>query len=276
MSDAPSATAQPRAIVTKLPPIAFAYAYPQASPCGGIVAYKEDGDALSIITTYRADHMGGGRSLAAGGFWEVGSMLSKPPETVQDGDAELYREGHEELSDEIKTLISYDDFHKRTEHIWDGMVRKGQMPPRGTVTEAKPIPKRNAALYDNIYEDLGDDLRAVLTPEQFAGLADLVWNRMVYKDGIGVNAVVQKAIRLSDAEFDAILAMPNTEEQVGKKVETFLTRHYNSAADAEADIRTRLADFKYPEEVNAVVRWYNKKNEKREEDHQLEMLIPRI
>lgn len=182
----------------------FVYNFVQGSPCGALVGYKQTGDELTIMTTFRAAHMGGGRSLMAGGFWEPKEMLSLAPETARDGDVDLYREGFEELGEDLKSLIPYENFHERTEYVWDGMVRKG--------------------------------------------------------NGLGVNVIVQKAIRLTDQEFTAIMEMPPTSEQVGKKAETFLLRSYNDAAAAEKDIRACLSDFKYPEEVAAVVRLYNKKN----------------
>lgn len=181
----------------------FSYLYPQGSPCGAIVGYTQKGDELTILTTFRAAHMGGGRSVMAGGFWEVKEMLSLPADSMRDGDVDLYREGYEELGEGFKEIIPYEDFHERTEHLWDGMARK---------------------------------------------------------NGLGVHVVVQKAISLSDQEFVDIMNLPATDEQVGKKPETFLLRSFGSAADAEAHIRERLSDFRYREEVDAVVRLYRKKD----------------
>lgn len=184
--------------------ITYHYVFPQASPCGALLAYKQNGNALTLITTIRDASVGVGRSVTAGGFWEVKPMLAKPADTMQDGSAELYREFHEELGEGVKDIIPYEDFADRVEYLWDGMARKGV--------------------------------------------------------GLGVHAIVQKTLRLTDAEFDAIMATPETSEQRGKVAETFLLHAYNSAAAAEADIRARLSDFKYAEEVDAVVRWYNKKS----------------
>lgn len=203
MSEPSNGAGEPRAFA---PP--FMYQYVQGSPCGALVGYTQHGDELTIMTTFRAAHMGGGRSLMAGGFWEPVKMLPLPPETTRDGDVELYREGFEELGEDMKTLIPYEAFHDRAEHVWDGMVRKGT--------------------------------------------------------GLGVHVVVQKSIELTDQEFVAIMNMPPTDEQIGKKPETFLLRSFQSAADAESHIRDRLSDFKYPEEVDAVVRLYNKKNKEAE------------
>jgi len=181
----------------------FCYEYPQASPCAALVGYTLKGNELSILTTFRAASVGSGRSLTAGGFYEVKDMFTVP-DKLQDGDAELYREMHEELSDEIKTLIPYEDFAARSEYLWNGMRRIGT--------------------------------------------------------GGSVHAITQKSLRLSEREKDAILAMPDTSEQVGKKMETFLLGAYKDAAEAETAIRERLADFKYPVEVGGVVKLYNKLN----------------
>lgn len=182
------------------PPM-FTYHFPQGSPCGAVFAYKKEGDAVTLITTVRATHVGPGRSATAGGFWEVGSMLPKDVDTMQDGTAEIYREMHEELGEDIKTILPYDVFASRVEHLWDGMIRK-----RGNI----------------------------------------------------VHAVTQKMIELTPDEFDKIIALPKTDEQRGIKCETFLTRHYKDAAEAERDVQKRLSDFRNADELAGAVRWFQK------------------
>lgn len=223
----PETAAEPHADITYKP--LFLYSFPQGSPCGALVGYKQGGNELTILTTRRAAHVGVGRSLAAGGFWEVGSMISREIDAMQDGDAELYREAFEELGPDIKTLIPYEAFHARTEHVWDGMVRK----PGHSLCARVPVSEEGEPDYKQIE---------------------------ILKEGILVHSVVQKALRFNDTEFDAILKLPPTDEQRGIEPESFLLNHYNSAAEAEMAIRTRLSDFKYKEEVDAVVRLYAQKN----------------
>lgn len=124
MSEGISAAADARAF--KAP---FQYEYPQASPCGAVLIYCKTGhNKLSLITSVRSDfegaHKAGRRNQAAGGFYEVGEMFNQVSK-VQDGDAELYREMMEELGEDIVDIISYEDFKKRREYLWDGMTRVG-------------------------------------------------------------------------------------------------------------------------------------------------------
>lgn len=195
----PRASEIPHAPISEKPK--FCYEYPQASPCGALILYTLDGDKLDVLTTQRAECVGTGRSVAAGGFWEVKHALAVPDITI-DGSEELYREFHEELGEEIKTIIPYEQFLQRVEPIWDGMRHIG--------------------------------------------------------NGLGVHAITQKSMRVSVSEMAAICALPDTAEQVGKKIESFLLGAFNNAAEAATHIRERLHDFRYPVEVEGVVKLYDR------------------
>lgn len=101
------------------------YDFPQAASCGAVILYTKNGNTLRLLTTKRAEAMGGGRSLSAGGFYEVKEMFNAPVGQVRDGKKDVYREMYEELGEEIKALIPYSAFEKRGEFISEGLVNKG-------------------------------------------------------------------------------------------------------------------------------------------------------
>lgn len=112
----------------------YTYEWPQASPCSNVILYtltpflkagEEDQTMVSMLVTKRDASVGEGRSLSAGGFDEVKDTFNRAGEMI-DGCEETYREMCEELGEEIKTIIPYDDFKRRVEYLWDGMVPKEQ------------------------------------------------------------------------------------------------------------------------------------------------------
>lgn len=98
--------------------MSFTYDYAQASPCSNILIYTRSGYDVALLTQKRTAVVGTGRALSAGGFDEVKDMFNEYGK-IQEGDAETYREMHEELGEEIKTIIPYDDYHERVAYVWD-------------------------------------------------------------------------------------------------------------------------------------------------------------
>lgn len=172
----------------------YQYEWPMAAPCSAILIYTRSGNEVRLLTTHRDASVGTGRSLSAGGFYEVKDMFNKTGK-IQDGDAEIYREMVEELGEQIKTIIPYEDFEKRVTYVWDCMV-------------TSPDPQI-------------------------------------------VHNVIFKALEISPAEMEKIMALPRTDEQTGKTIEKFMLNEKESAESVLA----RLADFKYPHEAQATVRW---------------------
>ncbi|HEY8963751.1 MAG TPA: hypothetical protein VIN59_04730, partial [Alphaproteobacteria bacterium] len=102
--------------------MSYTYDWPQASPCSNILIYTREGSILNLLTTQRTSKVGIGRALSAGGFNEVKDMFNEVGK-ISEGDAETYREMHEELGEAIKQIIPYEDFHERQEYVWDFMRR---------------------------------------------------------------------------------------------------------------------------------------------------------
>jgi hypothetical protein len=173
----------------------FTYDFPQASPCSNISLYTKNGNTVRLLITDRDASVGKGKSLSAGGFDEVKDAFGRAGEMI-DGIEETYREMHEELGEEIKEIIPYEDFKARVQYLWDGMVP----------TSKHPL----------------------------------------------VEKVVMRYMEVSEAEMDAIMALPSTSEQVGKKL---IELELNDDAQAASTDFTSLSDdfngFKYPHEVVA-------------------------
>ncbi len=172
----------------------FCYDFPQGSPCANIILYTQDTDSkgtrLTIMTTIRAPHVGAGRALSAGGFYEVKDMFNEVGK-VQNGLKELYRECYEELGEEFKTIIPYEDFERRAQYLWSGMHR--------------------------------------------------------IRDTQLVHNILSMTMQISHEEMDAIVALPDTEEQIGKVLETF-TLEYDGSTTSEEAVMERFADFYHPME----------------------------
>ena len=189
--------------------MSYTYDFPQASPCSVVLIYTRDDDKLTLLTTKRANIVGPGRSLSAGGFDEVKDTFDKlnnkfnvKAGELVDGLAETYREMHEELSEGFKAIISYEEFEKRAEYLWDGMVP----------TEEFPV----------------------------------------------VHKVVARTLEVSKAEMEAIMALPSTSEQIGKKLEHFdLNFEKDQKVDTSA-IFNALTGFKYDHEVQLAAKWYKR------------------
>lgn len=177
--------------------MSYTYEFPQASPCSNIQIYTRRGNTVRLLITDRAAIVGAGKSLSAGGFDEVKDAFGRAGEMI-DGTEETYREMWEELGEGMKEIIPLDDFKRRVEYLWDGMVPK----------ETYPL----------------------------------------------VEKVVMRALEVTEAEMSAIMALPSTEEQVGKMIEMF-TLDSDKSLDAPSTDFTSLSEhfdaFKYPHEVTA-------------------------
>lgn len=103
----------------------FVYDFPQASSCGAIILYTRTGETLFLLTTKRDKKMGGGRSLSAGGFYEVKEMFNRKVGRVRDGKFDIYREMFQELGHAVKKIIPYKIFKERAEFVGEGLVNKG-------------------------------------------------------------------------------------------------------------------------------------------------------
>ena len=184
-----------------------------------------------MLITERDSSVGVGKSLGAGGFDEVkdafgeaGKKIAAMIETAAkdskpldanfrvkfqslweefgragemiDGVQETYREMHEELGEEIKTILPYEEFKARVQYLWDGMVPTAKYPL--------------------------------------------------------VEKVVMRAIEVSEAEMDAIMALPSTTEQRGKYIEEFTLNDDRGAASTDFSTKSKyFAEFKYGHEVTA-------------------------
>lgn len=182
-------------------PKQFVYSYPQASPCAALLIYCGGAGGFDLLTTTRAPHMGGGRCLSAGGFYEVKDMFNEAGK-FREGHAELYREAFEELGEGFKEIIPYDNFCDRVEYLWDGMRRLGE--------------------------------------------------------SYNVHNIIWKILSVTREELDAIMALPPTEEQVGKTIEHFRTNGDSHVPVSDQVVRARLADFHYDIEVEAAAMFFRK------------------
>ena len=107
--------------------------------------------------------------------------------------------------------------------------------------------------------ELGEEIKTMIPYEQFVQRVEPIWEGMRrIGNSLGVHTVIQKSMRVSTHEMAAICALPDTTEQVGKKIESFLLGAFKNAAEAGAHIRERLSDFRYPIEVEAVVKLYDR------------------
>ena len=174
----------------------YVYDFPQASPCGAVLIYSVDDTHVHMLTTKRAQKMGGKRSLSAGGFYEVIEMLPMKDGEFRDGRIDIYREMIEELGEEMKDIIPEDVFLKNASYICDLMIRGH-----------------------------GNTVRHATT----------------------------HGLQVSKDVLDKILQLSNTEEQVGKVIETL---PLSADKTPQETIAERLHDFQYNEEVFAAKRWY--------------------
>lgn len=114
-------------------------------------------------------------------------------------------------------------------------------------------------LYREMYEELGDPVKHIVPYRQFLRDAEIVWDGEWHLPGTqSVHSIIQKSLKITDAQMSAILKLPRTAEQKGKALETFNLKANLSGTD----IRNRIADFRYPVERDGVVRWYRKMQKK--------------
>lgn len=190
----------------------YTYDYPQASPCSNVLIYTRSGNEVSMLVTERDPSVGAGRSLGAGGFDEVKGVLKavqddfKKAGQMFDGVAETYREMWEELGEDIKTIIPYEDFKRRVEYLWDGLV-----------------PRKNYPL---------------------------------------VEKVVMRTLEVTQDEMDAIMALPPTQEQIGKKLERFTLNDDGNVPANSQIVEQVLTGFKYPHEVEAAKMWFERQEQR--------------
>jgi len=182
----------------------YTYEWPQTSPCSNIIIYTRDGNDVSILTTERDASVGTGRSLSAGGFDEVKDAFGRAGEMI-DGVGETYREMWEELGEEIKTILPYEEFKKNVEYLWDGMVPNARHPL--------------------------------------------------------VEKVVFRAIKVTQEQMDAIMALPSTSEQIGKKIEHFTLNDDPDEPVNSQIIEQALTGFKYPHEVKSAQMWFEREEQ---------------
>jgi len=185
--------------------MSYIYEFPQASPCSCIVIYTRNGNEVSMLSTVRDASVGVGRSLSAGGFDEVQNAFHRAGQMI-DGIEETYREMWEELGIGLQQIIPYEDFKKRVEYLWDGLIPKEQHPL--------------------------------------------------------VEKVVFRTLEVTQEEMDAIMALPPTSEQKGKKLETFTLNDDRDVPVNSQIIGQVLTGFKYPHEVEAARMWFEKMEQK--------------
>ncbi len=120
---------------------------------------------------------------------------------------------------------------------------------------ANTIMDGDEELYRECKEELGDEFENIIPYADFHERVEALWDgKRRVGDSQIVHAITQKSLRLTQQEMDAIAALPSTAERIGFKVESFMLDSFNGAADAEAQVRDRLSDYRHKVEQDAAVR----------------------
>lgn len=111
--------------------------------------------------------------------------------------------------------------------------------------------------YREVVEELGEAaMERILPYAEYLKRAEYVWDGMTSKGGGIVHSAVFKAVKLTEAEMEAAMALPPTNETVGKRLLSF-TRHMPHP-DSQSDADLGIDRFFNPDEKQAVRSWLAK------------------
>ncbi len=209
----------------------YTYQYLQASPCSNLSIYTKQGNTVRMLITERDKSVGVGKSLGAGGFDEVKDALGEAEEKIETLKGKAASEG--------KPLDAA--FRLQFQSLWEEFGRAGEMIDGVQET------------YREMFEELGEEMKTILPYEDFKARVQYLWDGMVPTPKYPlVEKVVMRAIEVSEAEMDALMALPSTTEQRGKYIEEFTLNDERGAAPTDFASKSKyFAEFKYRHEVTA-------------------------
>ncbi len=153
--------------------------------------------------------------------------------------------------------------------VRDSSVGEGRSLSAGGFDEVKDAFNRAGEMIDGceetyreMWEELGEDLKDIIPYADFKARVEYLWDGLIpnAKHPL-VEKVVFRTLEVSQAEMDAIMALPSTSEQVGKKLERFTLNDDSSVPVNSQLVEKALTGFKYPQEVKAAKMWYEREEQ---------------
>ena len=116
-----------------------------------------------------------------------------------------------------------------------------------------------ADTYREMWEELGEALKTILPYDDFKSRVEYLWDGMVATPTHPiVHKIVTRMLEVTQDEMDAIMALPPTTEQVGKKLEHFALNPDPAVPVNTQIVEKALTGFKYPHEVEVAKMWFAK------------------
>lgn len=148
--------------------------------------------------------------------------------------------------------------------VRDASVGEGRSLGAGGFDEVKNAFNRAGEMIDGreetyreMWEELGEGLKQIIPYADFAARVEYLWDGMIpNKKHPLVEKVVFRTLEVTQAEMDAIVALPPTSEQKGKKLETFTLNDDRSMPVNTQVVEQALTGFKYAHEVEAAKMWF--------------------
>lgn len=161
--------------------------------------------------------------------------------------------------------------------VRDASVGEGRSLGAGGFDEVKDAFNRAGEMIDGrqetyreMWEELGEGLKQIIPYESFKSRVQYLWDGLIpSKKHPLVEKVVFRTLEVTQAEMYAILSLPPTSEQKGKKLELFTINDDPNVPVNSQVVQQALIGFKYAHEVEAAKMWFEKLEEKAKERSQL-------